>query len=204
MFLHNLYVYLTRILGFKLLGKHRLKSILFFYLNVRRQGSSHTLNVWKRRKDRNGISFPLIVPPCPSTFGLNFFPRPLLYAIPCLITHQPLFFPLQKTTPLWIFILLCSHGNSSPIAPLSFLSLSPHPIYFCTPRAYPSPWLVYVPFLFSSQTLSHVIWPHFVISPYCYFRRIFLFVLSDTRTVSISLYVLYFILISLSEDWQTE
>lgn len=106
MILHKLYVYL--ILVFKLLGKHRFQSILFLYLNVRRQGSSHTLNVWKRRKDRNGISFLLIEPPLPLHLWPNLFFLAHSFFWPFRFSSltSPYFFPLQKTTRLHTILVI--------------------------------------------------------------------------------------------------
>lgn len=199
MFLHKLYV-----------GKHRFQSILFLYLKCsssRKQPySEHMTN--KERPKRDFL--PTNCAPFPFTFGQPFFPRPLLLqAIPFLITHQPLFFPLQKTTSLDPLYPLCPY-----IALLSWQFL--FHCSFIVPFSKPPPHILLYPSrLFQSMTCLcpfSILFPDpfachltsFRLLPYCYFRRIFLFVLSDTRTVSISECVLYFILISLSEDWQTE
>lgn len=197
MILHKLYVYL--ILVFKLLGKHRFQSILFLYLNVRRQGSSHTLNVWKRRKDRNGISFPLIERPLPLHLWPNLFFLAHSFFRPFRFSSltSPYFFPLQKTTPLdtlyslypyialisWQFLFHCSFIVPFP-KPTPHILLCPSHLSQSMTCLCPFSILFPDPFACHLTSFRHL--------PYCYFRRIFLFVLSDTRTVSISLCPLFY------------
>lgn len=121
--------------------------------------------------------------PCFFSIAKNNLLDPLysLYPYIALISWQFLFHcsfivPFPKPPP---HILLCPSHLSQ-----SMTCLCPFSILF------PDPFACHL------TSFRHL--------PYCHFRRIFLFELSDTRTVSISLYVLYFILISLGEDWQTE
>lgn len=103
--------------------------------------------------------------------------------------HSPalVFFHCKKQPP-WILytrytlILLWSHGNSSSIAPLSFLSLSPPPHILLCPSHLSQSMTCLCPFsiLFPDPFACHL--TSFRLLPYRYFRRIFLFVLSDTRT----------------------
>lgn len=161
-----------------------------------------------KRKERPKRDFlPLIVFPVPLHLWPNLFFlahsffRPFRFSS---LTSLCLF-PLQKTTPLdplyplcpyiallsWQFLFHCSF-----IVPFPKL---PSHILLCPSRLSQSMTCL-CPFSILFR-MSSVLISTFAL---LLFPTHSPFVLSDTRTVSTSLCVLYFTLISLSEDWQTE